>query len=336
MDKINEAYYATPIDIKVSDSKSFVKYIKDEDLNSLIQEYAVLEGRQDLKSYLVAVKDAQKQATISTTVRYVLLTYREGRTQDITLVVKTIDYVDEENKPFILEFIPKDVISSSDDIVIITKHEIIKKDPIIKFEAPNSIAYYVEGKKNLSDFESVETIILPDDLIITKNKITGYAITDVQMDGTKSLIIIVILLVLVYIFYSVDVFKKLKLILFISIKGKKFHSMKMLANDALDSIEAGEFENAYLIYREIKLYYDRLSNLAKNELYDSLIEICQKLDARYAIDLVQLINHKLDQNLKNEAQSLYHKLQATYKKLNDENKTLIYKEIELISSKLEL
>jgi len=275
--------------------------------------------------------NSQKEATISTDVKLVKLEYKSGEEKTITLVIKTLDYVNSSDKKIVIEHIPKEIVESTDELTILTPHTIIKKDPIIQFENPEEIIYYVNSEKSLSGFEKVNTVIIPDN---TKKSglfsITGNVISPFtsEFNGVSALIVLVIVLVILYIGYYFGLFEKIKFIYFLLFGDKRLHSMNMLINDANDNVDVGSYDKAYLIYREMKLFYDKLSRPAKNQIYKSVVEVCERLDYGYAKNLIKKIAEQANNRNMNSAKRLYSKLRSTYKKLDDKDKKKIFSEMD--------
>jgi len=336
-ENIDKVYQSTPIDIKVLESKSFVKYIKEDELKLIVEEIIELKGIREKESYLEAAIMAQKAAIITTGVKTVELFYMNGSKQDITLVVKEFNYVNATKEFQVIEHISKEIVSSTDQLVILTDHIIIKEDPIIQFESPEKIVYYVKGLKDLSLFEKANTIVLPEAYgAETSNRITGRSIfeTNVEFDAKTSLILLIVILIVIYGGYSLNAFEKVKVFYYVFAGDKRLHNMNMLINDANDNIEVKNFDKSYLIYREMKLYYDKLSMPAKNEVYDSVIAVCNKLDYEYAQQLFAHILENLSDGNKLKSKELYNKLRTVYKKLDEGDKKKIYSDIIKVSGKI--
>ncbi|MBU1854885.1 MAG: hypothetical protein KKF89_04140, partial [Nanoarchaeota archaeon] len=336
MNVIDDIYQSTPTDIDVLGSKSFVKYVDETELETIIFEYAAAQNFQDANSYFKAALQTQKEATITTSIKNVKLYFLNGSVEEITLVVRDLDFINDNLTFKIIEHLPKELVQSTDEMVILTDNKIIKKDPIIEFEKTDKIVYYVRGLKDLDLFQKANTIILPEDYLSAVNSITGRAIFsfDTDINGKTWLVFLVIILVLIYGGYHFESFEKAKHLYFLIAGDKKMHNMKMLINDAYDNIEARNYEKAYLIYREIKLYYEKLSIPAKNEIYISVVDICNKLDFEYSQEIMRIISKKIEDNQIDRADRLYKKLRAIYKRLNEEDKNILYDDIVKISGRI--
>ncbi|MFH1770566.1 MAG: PKD domain-containing protein [archaeon] len=331
---IDDIYQTTPIDMTVLESKSFVKYIREEELEPIIREYTELIGHEEKDAYYEASIESQKEVTITTNVKVVEIFYFNGEKEIITLVAKELNYVNDSKTHRLIEHIPKSLLSSTDNMVILSEHKILKKDPIIQFENPKSIIYYVKDRMDVELFDKVNTVVLPETYGGSVNKITGRSIFSselVKFDAKTSLIVLIIVLVLIYGGYSISSLGRVKMLYHLFIGDKRLHNIKMLINDAEDNIDAKNYDKAYLIYREIKLYYDKLSIPAKNEVFDLVMHVCNELDYQYAQEMISAVATEVNNGDKHRADMMYGKLRSIYKKLDDEDKKKIYSDVVKIT-----
>jgi hypothetical protein len=329
--------YNTPINIQISDSKTFVKYIKDIDLNILLEEYISIKNMNvNKKAFLESTKSVQSKAVISTRVRSVVLHYLDGKTKEITLVTKTIkpstsdDELLFENSKTItfVEVVPKSIASSMKQLNMLNKeYTVLKDDPVIEF-APNikTINYYIDKKVDAQDFQKVDTVIIDKNINALRSP-TGLAIlgvdniSDIPIDGQTIMIVLILVLLMFYLVLHFELIDKLRSIGFGS--KKKITYVKVLINDALDYLEAEDYEKAAFVYREIKLSYESSNSFVRKKVYTESYELCNKLDLKYTEYLLEHIESYIRQENKTAAILEFDKLEKTYNRLDDSYKARI-------------
>jgi len=335
-DTIDQMKYTTPINLKVTDSKTFVKYVHDDDLKSVLDEYLTIKNlKLDKKSFLEFTKRAQSKVIISTHVLNVELYYIDGRVNEITLVTKDIQVAKAEDEAPLksstsitfVEVIPKTIAQTAKNINMVnTKYTILKDDPLIEYSPDTtSILYYINGTIKPDDFENTDTILIEKNINTVKS-MTGFSIlginsiSDVQIGGQGVMIIIIFLLILFYLIVNFDIIDKIRNmnIGFMGIGSKKKVSfIKVLINDALDYLKTEDYDKAALIYREIKLSYEEANNYVKKQVYDESFDLCNQLDLNYALQVLDKAEYYIRIQDKNNAIIEFEKLENTYNKLSE-------------------
>jgi tetratricopeptide (TPR) repeat protein len=326
----------TPMSLSITDSKTFVKYITDQDLKEALDEYSSIKNLNlDKKSFFDSTKLSQSEVIISTHVRNVRLYYLDGTTSDITLVTKDIQAakpeddlsINNSNSITFLEIIPKTISQTSKNINMITKDfTVIKEDPLIEFPSDiREITYYINGTLNLDEFQNTDTILIEKNINIEKS-ITGFSIlgissiSDIKLDGRSIMIIVIVLLILFYLVINFDLIDKIRNlnIGFIGPGSKKKVSfIRVLINDALDYLKTEDYDKATMIYREIKLTYEEANSYVKKQVYDESFDLCNQMDTVYATKILDKIEYYLNCNNRNDAIIEFEKLEKTYNKLNE-------------------
>jgi len=326
----------TPMSLSITDSKTFVKYVKDQDLKVALDEYSTIKNLNlDKTLFLDSTKRVQSEVIISTTVRNVRLYYLDGRTSDITLVTKDIqaakpEYdmsINNSNSITFLEIIPKTISQTSKNINFVTKDfTIIKDDPLIEFPSDTrEITYYINGTISPDDFQNTDTIMI-EKKINTEKSITGFSIlgisslSDVKLEGRSIMIIVIVLLILFYLVINFDVINKIRNLNlgFIGIGSKKKVSfIRVLINDALDYLKTEDYDKAAMIYREIKLSYEEANVYVKKQVYDESFDLCNQMDTVYATNILDKIEYYLNYTDRNNAIIEFEKLEKTYNKLDE-------------------
>jgi len=326
-----------PMTLSITDSKTFVKYVHDDDLKSILDDYLTSKNlKLDKRTFLDSIKSVQSKIVVSTNVRNVRLYYLDGRTQDITLVTKDIQAAKPEESSAIatsntityLEVIPKTITQTVKNIdILTTDFTIIKSDPMIEFPPDTkTITYYINGTINLDEFQNSDTILI-DKNIKTMSSTTGLSIlgisslSGVKIEGQGVMIIIIVLLIIFYLVVNFDLIDKIRNlnIGFIGPGSKKKVSfIRVLVNDALDYLGTEDYDKASLVYREIKLSYEEANEYVKTQVYDESFDLCNQLDMQYALKILDKIEYYMNINDRNSAMIEFDKLENTYNKLSEQ------------------
>ncbi|MGV8150801.1 MAG: PKD domain-containing protein [Candidatus Woesearchaeota archaeon] len=340
---IEELKKTTPVNVEILDSKTFVKYVRDEDLKALISEYVSIKSMKvNEKLLLEAIKRTQSKAIISTKIRNVALYYTDGRVDEITLVTKDISIPNSEDESLFksntvsfVEVIPKELASSITQVNILTKdYVVLKADPMIEFPSDTKIiAYYFDGSIDLDAFEKLDTVIIDKNIKIDSP--TGFAIlgmdsvADITFDGKTILILIIVLLFLVYLFMNFDIYHKV--VLLFSNSKKKISYIRVLVNDALDNIAVNEYDKASLIYREIKLNYETSPESIQKEVYDECYDLCNRLDVYYFNELYDEAKERVKYS---NIITFYDRMYMTFSKIDDKYKSELQDKLESIKQEM--
>lgn len=326
----------TPVSLSVKGSKTFVKYVRDEELESLLNEYSAIKNLNlDRKLFMESTKSIQSEVIISTRVRNVELYYLDGKTKEITLVIKDIKAATLEDAQAIkgsntitfVEVIPKGICQSAKEITMLNKkYTVLKDDPIIEFPSDTeSIAYYMEDRIDVDKFQDTDTILIDKDIGNIRST-TGMstfnieAISDIKLDGRGVMIVLIVVLLLFYIIINFDIIEKIRRMSmeFVGFGSKKKISfMRVLVNDALDYLKAEDYDKAALIYREIKLSYEEANVYIRGQVYDESFDLCNQLDLAYAMKILDKVDYFINIQDRNKAVIEFEKLQNTYNKLSE-------------------
>ncbi|MGV8086790.1 MAG: PKD domain-containing protein [Candidatus Woesearchaeota archaeon] len=339
---IENMKYNTPINLKITDSKTFVKYVRDDELKSLIEEYSVIKNLKfDKKLFLESTKNTQSKVIISTRARNVDLYYLDGKVSSITLISKEIQFAKVEDEYEIknsntitfVEVIPKTITQSVKQINILNDdYEILKDDPIIEYPSDTtSINYYINETIALDEFENTDTIIIEKNIKAIQST-TGFSIlgidtiSNIKLEGQGIMIIILVVLLLFYIVVNFDIIEKIRN-LSSGVTGfgskKKVTYIRVLINDAIDYLKTGDYDKAALIYREIKLSYESTNDYVRKQVYDESFELCNQLDLNYALSILDRAESYISINDRNNSLLEFEKLENTYNKLDDKYRTQI-------------
>lgn len=342
----------TPINIKITDSKTFVKYVHDDDLKSLIDEYVAIKNLKfDKRLFLESTKLTQSSIIISTRVRNVDLYYLDGRISSVTVVTKDIQFAKSEDKYAIansktmsyVEVIPKTITQSAKYLQLLNKeYTILKDDPLIEYPSDTTlISYYINGTIVLDEFQNTDTVLIEKN-INTIQSTTGFAIfgidaiSNIKLEGQGIMIILLVLLLLFYFIVNFDIIDKIRNFVNSRFNGfgskKRISYIKVLINDSIDYLKTDDYDKAALIYSEIKLSYESANNYIKKQVYDESFELCNQLDLNYAMKLLDKAESYIRMQDRNNAILEFEKLQNTYNKLSDKYRVQIDDRFQRIAS----
>ncbi len=284
--KAEEAYQTTPVNIEVLNSDSFVDYIDQTELTELLKEYLKVKNvskKLNQKKLLAFLEDLQKEIVVSTKTKNARITYKDGTKSELTAVIREIKTYNITQGAFILEVIPKEVVQTADDILSLYEYEVIKQDPIIKFELKKdtTIVYYFEKNLNLELLRNIRTAVFIDPDSVDDDKITGFLAKKLNTPKLKGIIFIPIIVILIgglifvgikyngldtarYVFYKLYGYKDL-------------HHINVILNEINDNLDTGNVGQALASYKEAKTVYSELSTLAKNDVYERVAEVATKI-----------------------------------------------------------
>lgn len=342
---IDDLKRETPINLEVTDSKTFVKYVRDDALKKLIEEYVTMKNINiNQKLLFENIKKTQGKAIISTKARNVILYYSDGREREITIITKEInipDSVDEAafktNSVSFIEVIPKTIVVSVKELNIINKDfTVLRDDPIIEFPSDTkTISYYINKSISLDLLQDIDSIIIDKNIQIESP--TGFAVfgidsvKDISLDGKTLLIIIIVLLILTYLFINFDIWHKIRSLF--SNSKKKISYVRVLINDSLDQLDVDEYDKAALIYREIKLSYEASDPVVQKQVYDDCYDLCNKLDIYYFNQLYEEVENKIKIESKDTI-LVYDKFLMVYNKIDDKYKNELNDKLKAIRGKM--
>jgi hypothetical protein len=328
VDDITVLQNSIPEDITVTGSRTFIKYVRDPELQELLKDYASIKSLNiNTKGFFEATKRTQNKVVISTSAINAVLSYPDGTSKDITLIKKDIavsdpSYDAEIKAPGIsfVEVIPKDIAADSKIIHMVNKdYAVLKADPIIEFpSSTTTISYYINKTIDLNTLEQLDTIII-DKNVNAITTTTGFSILSADsiqdIDGKTAMIGIIVILVLIYLTSSFDILSKIK-ILFTNSK-KKISYIRVLVNDSLDYLVTKDYDRAALIYREVKLNYESSSDVIRNEVYQECYDLCNALDAYYFNELNEEFDRYIKMDAKEKALTAYQKMEQTFEKFDE-------------------
>lgn len=287
-DNLRELENTVPIDVSVIKMEEFIVYPKDEELRAIATEYSdeiSVSGVLNLDAFT----DLQNEISVKTSVSHISLELINGDAKEITLIDKIITFESEDQVAgFLLEHIPKEIAQTARDITFITEdEEIIKDDPLIKFSNSDRITYYVDGLKNFELAKSAYTVMFTESLYSRGgNKFTG-AVTLGKVDFASpvTLIVLLVVVIIVYLLYAYDLHTVLFGFLLKKSKKKQIDRILRIIYDSKDQLEKGNLERANMIFKEVKLTYEKLRFDLKKETYPEAIELLKMINVKYFEEL---------------------------------------------------
>lgn len=359
----DKVYQNTPIAITVLNRDSFVDYINKDELKEILEAYLEIKdidvsiNKKQLIEYL---DELQQEIVISTKTLSARLTYADGTTKEVTGVVRGIKTYNITDNAFMLEIIPKDVAESADDVLSSQKFEVVKQDPIIRFELKNkdkgetTIVYYFEDNINLELLREIKTAIFIELDSIDDEQITGFSTKSMKMPKVKGIIFIPVLVILlgllgsmVFVGIKYDGIATLKYLIY-KIQGQKnLHYLNIILNDIQDALDTGEVERASSLYNESKDAYSELSTIAKNDSYNRVVGMAEKIraysqatDKNQGIEEIKTRINNIQSLLYNSqispALEEYKQIEAAYNRLDKDTKELLHPTLVALGNKIQI
>lgn len=357
--KAEEAYQKAPINIQILNSESFVDYINNEKLGEVLEEYITIKDVElevNKKKLLKYLEDLQQEIVISTNAKNVLLMYKDGSNQEVSVVIREIKTYNLTGEEFILEIIPKEVAQKADDIKSAQEYEVVKQDPIIKFElkGDTTLAYYFENKIKLDLLKSIKSAVFIDPASIDKDKITGFSTKKLPLHDLKGMIWIPVMVVLLggVVFVGIK-YKGLDTAKYVFYKlhgHKDLYYLKVILNDIKDALDSGDTEKALGLYGEAKGAYSELSTIAKNDVYEQVVEMsntirnyCQateRTESKQGVNEIKERTNNISALLTNgqlgSALKEYKEIESIYNQLDNQTKEIIHPALVALGNKIQI
>ena len=112
-------------------------------------------------------------------------------------------------------------------------------------------------------------------------------------------------------------------------KNSNYHKLKIMIHDAENYLDDNDYERASLIYKEISMSYERLSNYEKNKIFDEISVLCDLLNNKF-------LHLKIIEAEKNPAKAKkeLEKAKFAFNLLRKEMKKLVKKDIDTAINKM--
>ncbi len=357
--EIDQIKETTPLSVSAKDKVEFVKYVDDTELETLFEDYIALKSielsKKDKKKLIELNKELQKKTTIATKAYIVEIQYISGRTEEVTVIARSIDFGTTRNLMYV-EFIPKELVESSDNIVFVTRPDrILNKDPVFEISAEkvSEIVYYIKDKVSLDKIPKIKPIVLTT--IIDEdsgNSITGFAIFDNLGFSESNKTVFVIELLVVFILLGVYLFyyyrssgtalpwekehkhvehvkhyhprKKHSNVLKAPSDPHKIGYIRNVITQTNQLLKNNNLKKAAMKYYEVKFLYDLLEEHDQKTIFDDIIDLSDGVTYKHILELIDNAIIALAQNNHDNAHELYDEIQTEFDKLSDEHQGKIY------------
>ena len=200
----------TPLSISSNNKVDFVKYINEDDLPDLLKQYTDLKvldvNNRDMKKLVEANAFLQKKVTIQTTAYNVEVQYISGRTELVTVIVRNVEF-DETKDMMYVEFIPKDIVESTNDITFLDDPVILQEDPVfeISLAEADEFVYYISGTIPLDELPKIKPVVFTTTLN-EGSQITGNVVFDTLGFSESNARLFIIQLVVVFVLLGIYLF----------------------------------------------------------------------------------------------------------------------------------
>jgi len=279
MSEAEQAYDKAPINIDLTESETYVDYISNEELELLVDEYISAEFNEsdkkiNKKKLLNLLEELQQEAVISSKIKIGSITLRDGTKEDYTLIIREIKLYNITEESFAVEIIPKEVIKNAEEVISNLNYKIIKKDPIIRFDldGDKTITYYFNKKIDVDEVKKIKTAIFID-LDSDDSKITGLTINTPKIKNIFFFpILIIILGGIIFSFVKYNGLDTAKVIAYNLVGKKDLHYINIILTEIKENLEMNNIEKAHQLYNEAREAYSSLSTIAKNDIYNKIIE----------------------------------------------------------------
>ncbi len=356
-EQINALITSVPVDLALLDSTTGSRYLTAEELETLAPDIVARKGysfttAQAVK-YLFAVQQDYTIETKLVRAKIILsdgtgqpigvvshrFTYKAGTTRTAMTGSGTPGTASANGDPLefseggltgtytLYETLPSSIATKEAELFTGAERKLLGEKPLaLEFAPASKITYYVKKDVTLADLQDVKTVLLKKPTLEDVNALTGASFRTItsKIDWKTSLFLTIALLLAFLLFRKAALLHRLKYVLY-ALSGKKpVHAVKLLVNDGLARLEAGDLETSMMRYKEAKLSYERLDEYGKNDAYDDLAGLRQALDERYFTVLVDRINEALHAGDLERAIDDYARLEGTYEHLEPEDQNRLY------------
>ncbi len=316
VNEIREIREGIPVDMKIIESKEFVKNSLTKDMESIILEYFNAKGIKTEKSVVSKLAElnvkAQNYLVVSTDVKQVQIDYIDY-IKELTLVTKSVDL---KNNTFstLLEVIPKEVAENASDVTFITPATTIKEDPIFEVSVDDleneKLVYYINKPVSTDKIKETDTLIFKE--FAVNNLITGFFILDLEMGNWIYYIIVLFLIVVIGV------------MLWYYLRNRKMREWKREENvvrvlkcirDANSSLERRDIESAKGDYHKIRELFPLIPGGCRKVLNKRVDKIRVEIDKKEIFSLLKEFEVAKKEQRMGDAEIIYKKLQLIYKRL---------------------
>jgi hypothetical protein len=290
-EQAESAYQEAPVSIELTGEASFVDYISKEELELLVNDYLETKGgiNDDVSmgKLLEFMEDLQQEAVISTKVKGFKIVFKDGTSGEFTGVIREVKTYNITKGSYLVEIIPKSVAADASEVMSEQAFEVIKSDPIISVPLDGDMtwAYYFAKSIPLDSLREAKTAIFMDPDKMPEDQITGFSIRKIRLPNLKFAfipIIIVLLGSIIFVGVRYDGLNAAKYAVYRLQKKQSLHYINVILSDIEDNLQMGYLEKAFELYEEAKSAYSFLPTMAKNDIYDRVVDVSGKMETYYS------------------------------------------------------
>ncbi|MBT3464633.1 PKD domain-containing protein [archaeon] len=342
LSQIEEIKNSIPMVLVIEKDNEYVKYINDEDAIELLELYIesknIEMSKGEKKDFIETNLLLQKKVTVNTRGYNVHIEYMTGRKEDITIIAKRLDFNPIYDDMKIVEFIPKEVITNTDEISFLFEdYEIINKDPMFEIsKETKDYSYYINRKLALEVLPQVKTLLITNEIEKsgTLSGITGFAVLDKVGISENSKKIFFVQIIIIFILSGIFIYNNLKYST-VPINGVRdemlsnfdsniINKINELISEITILIDSNLLYDAGMKYTELKVLFRDLSINLKDQFYDNIAEKCHHINQRYVSSMIDEAFIHLGNEDYEEALSAYEVINKEYKNLDPKTREEIY------------
>jgi len=352
-----QAYQKSPISVELLNKEAFVDYIKPEEIETLLDQYLEQTNASlsiSKKELLKFINELQQEVLISSKVKIARVTYRDGTQSDASIILREIKTYNITEGSFIMEIIPKDVAENAGEVISSQEYDVFMQDPIIKFalSGDTTISYYFEAGRDIESLKKIRTVVLVDPASIqSREKITGFAISNLKMPEGKGIIFIPLIIILLggLIFAGIryDGINAAKYLAYKAYGKKSLHYISVILNEINDNLDTGDFEKAAELYNEARGAYSELTAIAKNDVYEQICQAATRVkDYSDALqnqnsisemkNMVSTIQAYINNGQISPALEEYKNIEAAYTRLDDSTREMLHPTLVSLGNKIQI
>jgi hypothetical protein len=300
-----------------------VKYVEDAEVEELFRQYTELKNFElkgsSAKKLTEQNKMLQKKATIQTTAYTAEIGYISGRYEEVTIIAREVETESPLSNLMLVEFVPKEIVASSSDIVFVTPGSIVlKQDPVFEYSLSKAteIVYYIKNTVALESIPKIKPVLFTTVQGDSSNTgVTGFSIFEsLGLSGSNKTIffaeiLVIFILIGVYFYYS---------------SGSSKQDIKPLTNDYSQTAEEGS-EDASAGEQDASQINQSYETATVNPDGDKMA---------YLRTVIQKAKAALSKNKLKDAALKYYEIKFMYDLLDDASKNQLFNDVIAIADEI--
>lgn len=328
--QIDEIKEKTPLSIRVQDKADFVKYPNEEELELLFDEYISLKNielnKRERLSLLEKNNFLQKKVSVRTLVYYVEIQYISGRTEEVTLIARTFDTDETADDINYVEFVPKDIIEDTEDIVFLNKPDnILKQDPVfeIQLNKGKEFVYYVKEKIDLDIIPKIQVAAISTILTEQDSMLTGMAVFDKLGFSESNKNIFLIQIVVVFVLLGIYLFFYFSSNATFALFSWPSFNLKFLKNKQNKKIEQQDYVKSPVLQTTQTVIPIRKTQISPSSM---VLSTDEQHKINYMNQVIEKAHNLININLE-KAALYYHEVKFLYELLSDDDKEIMHESV---------